>query len=244
MIRFAAPHPTPARAPCQRRRAATAFAVVALAVLLGACGVIAAFVPPISVGDPLGVDGQVVAAALYDGVIRTQSTTHVDTTRTFDVPDLEASLHGFSLASVHTTAGLANEVTLKAPTGAAEADYPEVITITRALIEAQLRDDVNGSVAFSHDIALDLTFERQACTADGCTYGYPDSEALVDVLDLEVTDRSTLEKLVAILVLRETETPNHGTFRVAVEIEAGTPLVGYVATFHLTSTGSTIRIGG
>lgn len=227
-----------------KRRAAIAVAAGALALLLGACGVIAAFVPPISVGDPLGVDGQVVTATLEDGAITTNSTTHLDTTRSLDVPDLEANLHGFSLASFHTNAGLANQMTLHVPTAGSATDHPTRITITRALIEAHLWDDVNGSVTSTHDLTLALPFDRTACTLDACTFEYAGSETLADALDLEITDRSTLEKLVSILVLRDTETPNDGTFRVALEIEAETSLVGYVATFTLTSTGSTIRIGG
>jgi hypothetical protein len=244
MSRSAARHQSPVPRAHARRRAAGVIAVGAAALLLAGCGVIAAFVPPISVGDPLGVDGQVVTAALADGAITTQSTTHLDTTRTFDVPDLEANLHGFSLASFHTNAGLANEMRLTAPTDGSASDHPARVTITRAVVEAHLQDDVNGSVTFTQDFALALPFERTACALDACTYVYVGTETLADVLDLEVTDRSTLEKLVSILVLRETETPNHGTFRVAIELEAGTALSGFVATFRLTSTGSTIRVGG
>lgn len=213
-------------------------------MLLSACGVVAAFVPPLSVGDPLGVDGQIVTATLQDGAIQTQSTAHLDVARTFDVPDLEADLHGFGLASFNANAGMAPDVALSGPAGATAPEYPERITVTRALIDAQLWDDVNGSVAFTLDLALALPFERTACSAEGCSYAYVGADSLVDVLDLEITDRTTLGTLVSILVLRETETPNHGTFRVAVEVEADTPLSGYEATFQLTSTGSTIRLGG
>jgi len=214
------------------------------AMLLSACGVIAAFVPPLSVGDPLGVDGQVVTATLEEGAIQTQSTTHLDVTRTFDVPDLEADLHGFGLASFHVNAGMASDVFLRGPLDAALSEYPERITITRALIDARLWDDVNGSVALTLDLALALPFERAACSLDGCGYQYAGTDPLLDVLDVEITDRTTLEELVSILVLRETETPNQGTFRVAVELDADTPLNGYVVTFQLTSQGSTIRLGG
>jgi len=213
-------------------------------MLLSACGVIAAFVPPLSVGDPLGVDGQIVTATLEEGAIQTQSTTHLDATRTFDVPDLEADLHGFSLASFHVSAGMANDVRLSGQLGAPLSEYPERITITRALVDARLWDDVNGSVAFILDLALALPFERAECSLDGCAYHYAGTDPLVDVLDLEITDRTTLQKLVSILVLRETETPNQGTFRVAIEVDADTSLSGYVATFQLTSQGSTIRLGG
>lgn len=244
MTRSTALRHHPRRRAPQQRRAAVAIMAGALALLLSACGVIAAFVPPISVGDPLGVDGQVVTATLQDGAITTNSTTHLDTTRSLDIPDLEANLHGFSLASFHVNAGLANQMTLNVPTDGSASDHPARITITRALIEGQLWDDVNGSVTFTHDSVLALAFERTACTPDACTYEYAGAETLADALDLEITDRTTLEKLVSILVLRDTETPNTGAFRVAIEIEAATSLSGYVATITLTSTGSTIRIGG
>lgn len=244
MTRTEAPNPTPERKACQRRRIATAIGAGAAALLLSACGYLAALVPPLSVGDPLGVDGQIITATLQEGAIQTHSTTHLDVTRTFDVPDLEANLRGFSLASFHTNAGMANEVRLSGPVGALASEFPERMTVTRALIVAQLWDDVNGSVAFTFDLALALPFERTACSLAGCAYGYTGTDPLADVLDLEITDRATLEKLVSILVLREAETPNQGTFRVAFEVEASTSLSGYVATFQLTSQGSTIRLGG
>lgn len=244
MFRSAAPRPNDERWTRQRRRTAAAIGAGAAAMLLGGCGVVAAFVPPLSVGDPLAVDGQIVTATLQDGAIQTQDTTHLDAVRTFDVPDLEANLHGFSLASFHTNAGMATDVALSGPAGATAPEYPERITVTRALIDAQLWDEVNGSVAFTLDLALALPFERTACSLEACTYVYAGTDPLADVLDLEITDRSTLETLVSILVLRETETPNHGAFRVAIEVEADTSLSGYVVTFQLTSEGSTIRLGG
>ncbi len=241
MIRSPAPHLTTERSARPRRRTAIALGAGAVAMFLSACGVVAAFVPPLSVGDPLGVDGQIVSATLEDGAIQAQSTTHLDATRTFDVPDLEADLYGFSLAGFHTNAGIASEVHLSGPVG---AEYPDRITITRALIDAELSDDVNGSVAFTLDLALALPFERTECTLDGCGYAYAGMDPLASVLDLEVTDAATLAEIVSILVLRETETPNQGAFRVAIEVEASTSLAGYVATFQLTSQGSTIRVGG
>ncbi len=241
MFRSAPPHRTSHRSTRQRRRTAIAIGSGAAALLLSACGVVAAFVPPLSVGDPLGVAGQIVTASLQDGAIQAQGTAHLDTTRTFDVPDLEADLHGFSLAGFYTNAGVANEVWLSGP---ADAEYPERITVTRALIDARLSDDVNGSVAFTLDLALALPFEQTECSLDGCTYAYAGTDPLTGVLDLEVTDAATLEAIVSILVLRERETPNQGAFRVAIEVEASTSLSGFDATFRLTSRGSTIRLGG
>ncbi len=245
MFRFAAPRRCRARHQAQRGGFVLTLASLATAALLSGCGVLAAFVPPLHVGDPLGVDGQTIAAVLEEGGIVTPSiTTHLDATRTVDLPDLEADLHGFSLAGFHTNAGLAEEMLLSGSVGDASPDYPERLTVTRAVIEAELWDDVNGSVAFSRDAQLALTFERSECSPVGCTYTYAGTEPLAGVLDVDLTDRDVLADLVAILMLRETETPNSGTFRVAIEVEASIPLNGYAASFTLTSTGSTILLGG
>jgi hypothetical protein len=240
MVRPAARHPNPASA----RRAARAVAGAAAALLLAGCGALATLVPPQSVGDPLGVDGRVVTAVLDEGVIEAQGTTHLDETRTFDVPDLEANLYGFRLASFHTNVGLADEIWLSGPTVVRMTDHPERITVARVLIEAELSDDVNGSARFTHDARPDLTFERTHCTLDGCAYGFVGTGTLADVLDVEVTDAAMLDRFVAILILGDTPTPNRGTFRVAIELEAERSLEGYVATFRLISNGSTIRLGG
>ena len=242
MVRSAVPRPNRARHQAQHRGALLTLASLATAVLISGCGVIAAFMPPLHVGDPLGVNDQTIVAVLEEGGITTQSiTTHLDATRTVDLPDLAADLHGFSLAGFHTNAGLAEEMHLSGSVG---DDYPERLTVTRAVIEAELRDDVNGSVAFSRDAELALTFERGECSAVGCAYTYAGTESLAGVLDVDLTDRDALANLVSILMLHETETPNSGTFRVAIEVEASIPLNGYVASFTLTSTGSTILLGG
>jgi|GEM_PF-1260632 len=238
---------TPARQPKRAGRArlaAISSGIAGVAMLLAGCGVVAAFVPPLSVGDPLGVDGQVVTATLDDGTLATQSVSHLDETRSFDVPDMDEDLRGFSLAGFHTNAGLENRVTLTGPAGSSVADHPETFTISRAVLAATLRDDVNGSVSFTRDVVLELPFARGECDLDACTYTYVGTEALTDALNVDLTERDDLETLVSILMLRGDETPNHGTFRVAVEIDADAPLAGFTVTLELTSEGSTIRLGG
>lgn len=241
MHRSVPPTTNPERRP---RRVSITIGIAAVATLLSACGLVAAFVPPLSVGDPMGVDGQVVTASLDDGALTSQATSHLDETRSFDVPDLDEDLRGFSLAGFHTDAGLESRVTLSGPVGSTSADHPEAFTVTRAVVEGSLEDDVNGSVSFTSDIELSLRFARGACDVTTCDYEYAGSDPLDSALSVELTDRDDLERLVSILMLRETETPNRGTFRVAIEIEADTSLAGYTATFTLTSEGSTIRLGG
>lgn len=230
--------------PRSRGRALAAVAALLLAVLLSGCGLVAAFVPPLDVGDPLGVDGRDLSATFGAGPIDSQIVAHVDHTTTFDLPDLEQDLHGFSLASFYTNAGLETGVTLSGPLGALADSYPERFTVTGALVEASLADDVNGSVSFAQRFDLALPFERDGCEVSSCRYRYAGSEPLADVLDLELTDRADLATLVAVLVRGDEETPNRGSLRVAVEVDSTPGLGGFTATFTLVSTGSKIRLGG
>jgi hypothetical protein len=241
MFRSAPRSTSPERRPSKR---AITIGLAAAATLLSACGLVAAFVPPLSVGDPLGVDGQRVSATLADGGLALQSTSHLDETRSFDVADLDEDLRGFSLAGFHTNAGLDERVTLSGPLGGTIDEHPDRFTVTRAVVEGTLEDDVNGSVSFTRSADLSLSFARTGCDVDVCTYVYKGDDPLEDVLNVELTDRDELERLVSILLLRETETPNRGTFRVALEIESDASLAGYTVGFTLTSDGSKIRLGG
>lgn len=246
MIRSAPRHTSPRQANLRRRpsRIAVAIAVATAATLLSACGLVAAFVPPLSVGDPLGVDGQVVTATLADGDLALQGASHIDETRSFDVPDLDEDLRGFSLAGFHTNAGLQSRVTLSGPAGSTTVVYPDAFTVTRAVVTGTLQDDVNGAVSFRRDVELALPFALADCDDDACAYEYVGTDALADALNVELTDRDELGRLVSILMLRDAETPNRGSFRVAIEIEADAPLAGFTVGFTLTSEGSTIRLGG
>lgn len=243
MHRSAARPLNPARDRRARPVLSTLVGLAAMVVLAG-CGALATLVPAQPVGDPLGVDGRVISAVLDEGAIETQSVTHVDETRTFDVADLKANLYGFGLAGFHTNVGLADEFWLSGPTVVRLSEQPEHITIARVVIEAELSDDVNGTATFTHDARPDLTFERTECTLEGCAYAFVGPGSLADALDVEVTDPATLDRFVAILVLGDTPTPNRGTFRVAIELDSERSLRGYAATFQLTSNGSTIRLGG
>lgn len=226
----------------RRLRLPAALAALAAALVLTGCGVVANFVPPIEVGDPLGVDGQRVDATLAPGSYAAL-TSHVDTTRSFDLPDLEQDLYGFSVDAFEADAGLEPTVELRG--GSTETDYPERFTVERARVEATLADDANGSVSFERDVALGLTFVRGACASTGCSYSYDgDVDELAGALTLAVTDGAELDRLVAILKLGDRETPNTGSLRVAVDFESDADLAGLTASFTLTSEGSTIELGG
>lgn len=227
-----------------RIRASARVGVTCLAasLLLSACGMIAAFVPAIDVGDPLAIDERTVTATLQDGAIRTQATSHVDRTETMDLPDLEQDLHGFSLAAFRADIGLSDGIVL---TGSPDAgSYPDTVTLTGARVEASLSDEANGSVAFDESFALDVDFRKQDCNDVSCRYLVEGSADLTGILGIELTDREQLETLVAILIRGEEETPNTGSIRLAVQLDSTPGVAGLTATFKLTSGGSTIRLGG
>lgn len=233
--------PRPARSPLRTipTGALRAFAIAAIVPVLGACGLVGAVVPPIDVGDPLGVNSRVVMAQLQDGALVQQAASHVDRTVSFDLRDREQDLRGFGVAAFYTNAGIDPEVTMAVPNG---AEAPEQFTLSRALIAADL-SDANADVAFEHSVSLDLVFERSACEGDTCTYTYTGSEDIGSVLDMEWTDRAELDKVVDILLRGNEDTPNHGSFRVALEVESDTSLTGFTAMFGLSSDGSKIKLG-
>ena len=234
------PHPLSHRPIRYPRRLLRAAMAAALLPMLAACGMVGAMIPAVDVGDPLGVQGRVIAAQVQDGPIATRAITHVDRTTSMDLPDLEQDLRGFRIAALYVGAGFSDEVRLS---GANFDAAPQTFTIDRAVIEATLADDRDGSVTFHAAMDLDLTFEKATCDATGCTYRYTGDTDLAHALDLDLTDRAQLDRLVKILVARGEPTPNTGSFRVAVQFDGDTSLAGYTVRFTLESEGTKLKLG-
>lgn len=234
----------PDRSIPDRPRVRAAFRFVALAsaaTILSACGMVAVFVPPLDVGDPLGVNERTLTAALNEGPITPQATAHVDSVTTHDLPDLEQDLHGFSLAGFRTDVGLGERIYLTGSPDAAA--YPETVTITGALVAAHL-SDVGGAVEIEERFDLDVEFVRDTCGEVSCSYRTADGMSASGLLSFGTTDRAKLDTLVDILVRGERETANTGILRIAVQLESTPGVTGLTATFTLTSKGSTIELGG
>lgn len=215
-------------------------ATAAILPVLAGCGMMGAMIPAVDVGDPMGVNQRIVLATVQDGPIALRSLTHVDRTTTMDLPDVEQNLRGFGVAGLHIDAGFSGEVTL---TGADLSSAPDAFTIDGALVEATLADERDGSVTFRDEAELDLTFEKTSCDADACSYRYAGDDDVGSALDLNWTDRAKLDALVEILVKRGEETPNEGTFRVALQFDGEDSLAGYTVRFTLVSEGSKLKLG-
>ena len=226
------------------------FLVVALPVLLSGCGLVAAFVPPIEIADPFGVEGQSLTTTFADADTRqagltsqANSQAQATFTRTFD--DQELDLRGFSLARLDVQVGFGSEVSLSRPV---TGRFPTSFTLVRSAGAANLSDEANGAatLAFSHD--LELVFTRDAACDVGalsCGYAYVgDPASLASALSVSVSDRSTLAAFVAVLRLDGQNTPNTGRFAFALTAESEPTLDGFSATFTLRSGKATIKLGG
>lgn len=219
--------------------AAMVFTLLLAGTLTG-CGVVAAVIPEIGVGDPLGVDGQEFTTQLAAGGLEAQAQSHQTMHRNLNVRDTDMDLRGFSLARFHANVGLQPEVRLSAPLG---AEYPAEFTVTEVRVSASLSDE-NDAVALQMNRELALTFAKGACDATSCAYRYDGAESLKDALDITVDDKTKLKSLVAVLRLADRETLNEGTFSLAVEVDSDPSLAGFQVTFGLTSEGSKIKLGG
>ncbi len=232
------------------------FALVPVLFVTG-CGLVAAFIPPVEVADPFGMDGQSltllfgpanidVSAADASAAALTpqaESQAQAAVTRTFD--DQALDLRGFSLARLDVQMGFAPTASLARPLS---ATFPTSFILVRTFGVATLQDETNGEAVleFAHD--LNLVFTRDAAcdlAALSCTYRYVgDEEALASALSVAANDRGTLRVFVDVVRLNTENTPNTGRFSVGMSAESEPGLDGFSATFVLRSGKATIKVGG
>ena len=218
--------------------------------LLAGCGVVATFIPPIEVGDVLGVDGQTVTATFGEpaSALTTQvaSVSSATFEQTFD--DQELDLYGFSLRDFVAVIGLDQRVVLHAPIG---GTFPDSFTLTHASISATLSDEVNGSATMTLEHDLELLFDRDegSCGPLSCSYLYHgDPDLLAEALTLIASEnddaQATLRRFVDIVRLQGDASPNSGSFTISVEVDSTPSLAGFEGRFRLKSASTTIRLGG
>lgn len=218
-------------------------------LLLAGCGVVAAFVPPIAVGDALGVEGQSLTTTFgsIDGArLGTQAFSSADTTVEREFDDMELDLRGFSVAELHAGIGLDPTVVLR--TSSTLAAFPSEFTITKVHATATVSDDVNGRATLTTEREIHLTFalDTSSCTADTCRYAYAGGDELEDVLSVGATraDGDTLATFVDIVRFSGAPSLNTGSFSLSVESDSEPSLDGFSATFTLRSGGTVIELGG
>ena len=216
-----------------------------LAFLLSACGLIAQFVPPQNIGDPMGVDGTEVTGTMAHGGLSMAEVAHLEATSTFafgDVFDPSDLPGGFSIASFTVDAGLSDTVRVERLDGLV-ADLPDSLQVIRGVLEITIEDNDHGPVTFGVDAELDLTYSQVACDATGCDYVLTDAGGAAGVLSVRASG-SDADTLVDIVTIDGPDTENRGEIRVGIEVDSDPSLAGSRMTFTLRSDGTTIRIGG
>ena len=231
---------------------ALAPALLLTVALMTGCSLVAAFIPPVEVADPLGVDGQ--SLTLLFGAVNASSSSEAAptpqalsqaqaaVTRTFD--DQELDLRGFSLASLDVEMGLESTVSLTRPV---TARFPTSFTLVQTSGVATLQDDANGEATLDFAHKLDLVFTRDAAcdlAALSCDYRYVgDDAALASALSIAEKDGGTLRTFVDIVRLGVQNTPNTGRFSVGLSVDSEPGLDGFSATFTLRSGKASIKVG-
>ena len=221
------------------------FLSLVLAAFLTGCGLVAAFIPPIEIGDPLGVAQQTLTTTFgSSGALRTQAISNGERTVSRSFEDVEFDLRGFSLAELNIPVGLGTTIKLHAPS--ADAAFPQQFTLTYASVEGSVTDAVNGTATMTVEHSLDLTFvlNESTCNAGTCNYTYAGSEDLAQVLTVNVADGAVLQQFINVIRLAGEPTPNIGQFTMSLTADSEPALDGFSATFVLHSKGATIRFGG
>lgn len=221
-----------------------------LGVLLAGCGVVAVFIPPIEVGDVLGVDGQTLEVTFGEpgAALATQvaSSSSITFEQSFD--DQEFDLYGFSLQDFVAVIGFGPTVQIVAPLG---GSYPDSFTLTHASVSATLGDEVHGTATMTLERDLALVFERDVagCTALGCSYVFRGeigllAEAMTLIASENPDAAVTLRRFVDIVRLDGAPSPNRGSVTIGIEVDSEPGLAGFDGSFELESGGATIRLGG
>ena len=220
---------------------------VTLSLLTG-CGLIAAFVPPIEVNDPFGVDGETIVTTLQDPSAMSVQVESV-ASYTSDLPSQDQEiedLRGFSIAWLEVNIGLEATVTLSRVDLTSE--FPETFALTKLQASAEVSDEVNGEVALKVTRDLEgLTFSKGSCDAAGleCAYTFDGSaEEIVSALTVRFEDTGKIMKLIDIIKLKESNTPNTGKFGLVLTADSEPGMAGFQATLTLVNESTKIKLGG
>lgn len=217
-----------------------------LPLLMTSCGLVAAVVPPITLEDPFGVEGESITtefgATTSAMSTLAESTAEATAGRSFD--DQELDLRGFSLARLNAAIGLDGKVVLTAPS--LEASFPDTFTLTHVSATAKVSDAVNGSAEMNIENDINLPFTKDAgCVALSCDYSFSgDLEDIKNAIQISEGDRSKLASFVKIIRKDGANSKNEGSFTLSVTADSDPVLDGFKATFKLRSGDASIKLGG
>lgn len=216
-------------------------------VVLTGCGVVAAFIPPIEVGDVFGVDGQVITATFAEpAALMMQVVTVADKTIERQFDDVELDMKGFSLSRLDSKISLLPTVTVTAPD--ADTAFPPSFSLTHISATASVSDTPNGSadLSTSHDVKVVFSLVQGSCAGLSCQYRYSSGDPLEGILNIQAANgrEGSLRKFVQIIRLDGRNTPNQGKVSVLLKVDSEPGMAGFSVAFTLKSVGTTIKLGG
>ena len=227
-----------------------------LPLALSACGAVALFVPPIEVGDALGVDNRVVslylvndskaATASYDIVSSANYIARGEVSKTFE-DTKELDLKGFSVQDFKANVKIDKELILDGLDKAlSSSSFPKELKLIDLSVTARLEDEPHGvgSMAVSKAVNLEYSLDASTCKAGKCKYVSIDSDKGLSFA-LTENDSALLAKLIKIIKEEGGQSSTNKSYiklEITVQSEAG--LENYKLDITLHSKGTKIRLGG
>lgn len=211
------------------------------AVLLGGCGLIAAFVNPIEVEDPLQLEGATITTQRLDntalGTLASFAGTYTTTFNDFDI-----DLQGFGVGGFRNNISIEPSLSVTRP----DNGYPDSFSITSMALNVTLADD-NDSVTIGSVFQAPITFEAD-CDSDAasCDYTFasgPDLEQALFVLAVQAA--SEAQRIYTIITTGQVEgegPDNNVSATLSLETESTPDLVGGTITVTLTSLSGEIDL--
>lgn len=225
---------------------------------LTACGVIAAVVPPIEIGNVFGIGTPanpttLSIPAFQDpaalGPLRPAAegaTDYEATELTF--PDIEApNTYGFTIDALWVTIGLGDTITLTRE--APGAKYPQAFTLTgvEAFIRVSDKDALPDTVEYLfRELTLDFKYDRVGACGDAPTCTYVTSAPAKDLhhamrFVIPERDGNVVKDLLTIITEGGENTAN---VKARLTASADGDLIGLAAKFQIMNTSTKISLGG
>jgi len=231
--------------------------LIILAILplaLSACGAVAVFVPPIEVGDALGVDNRVIslslnektATASYDIVSSADYIAIGEVSKTFKDTN-ELDLKGFSVQDFRANVKIDKELILDSLDKAlTSSSFPKELKLVDLSVTARLEDEPHGvvSMAVSKPLNLQYSLDAGSCKAGKCKYVSSDSDKGLS-FELAESDGALLAKLIKIIKEEGgVSSTNKSYIKVEITVQSEAGLASYKMDITLHSKGTKIRLGG
>lgn len=226
--------------------------LVILAILplaLSACGAVALFVPPIEVGDTLGVDNRVVSLGLAANATSTGYIAKGEVTKTFEDTN-ELDLKGFSVQDFRATVKLDKELILdslnKSINSSSMSNFPSELKLVDLSVTARLEDDPHGvvSMALTKPLNLKYSLNSDSCKASKCTYISTDSDKGLS-FELAESDSALLAKLIKIIKEENGKSSSNKSYiKIEISVQSEKSLENYKMDITLHSKGTKIKLGG